>query len=104
MQQEAPEVMEKMQRVGVRAGYVRKGGDLLSDAHLKERGHIWESQHPFAGPMPVASVPICFSATPCQQGSVPADTYGRDNQYVYGELLGYSPEEIARLRENKTVP
>ena len=51
-------------------------------------------------PEPIAEVPVKMSESPAYIGGRidrGAPCYGEDNNYVYGELLGMSAEEIAAL-------
>ncbi|MEE8470382.1 MAG: CoA transferase [Dehalococcoidia bacterium] len=101
------EVMERMQRAGVPAGIVAQGQDLSQSEHLKTRGYYkdieyivpdWEKTGPewtSAGPVICISEPIHFSETPCRFGPMPR--IGQDNEYVCGELLGMSHDEITAL-------
>lgn len=93
----AEEVFDILQKVGVTAGIVAKGSDMMSDPHLKERGFFKVSHnHPKYGDHPNYSIPpVIFSQTPCLFGPGPA--LGEHNNYVYKELLGISDEEIKRL-------
>ena len=101
------EVMEMMQRAGVPAGIVAQGQDLSQSEHLKSRGYYKDTKYivpqfgkpgaewPEAGPIMCISEPIHFSETPCRFDPMPR--IGQDNEYVYGELLGMSHDEIATL-------
>jgi benzylsuccinate CoA-transferase BbsF subunit len=103
------EVMTRMQRAGVPSGIVAQGQDLSQSEHLKSRGYYkyvdyivpdWEKPGPewaTAGPEICISEPIHFSETPCRFGSMPR--IGQDNEYVCGELLGMSRDEIDRLTQ-----
>jgi crotonobetainyl-CoA:carnitine CoA-transferase CaiB-like acyl-CoA transferase len=99
--------MEKMQRAGVPAGIVSQGQDLAQSEHSRSRGYYREINYISpefgkpgrewheAGPVICISDPIHFSETPLQYGPMPR--IGQDNQYVCGELLGMSQEEIGLL-------
>jgi len=103
----AHQVMERMQKAGIPSGIVSKGEDLASSEHLKSHDFYKETEYyaadfdkpgvkwPVAGKSPVFSEPINFSETPCAFG--PMHKVGQDNNYVYGELLGMSKEEIKKL-------
>jgi benzylsuccinate CoA-transferase BbsF subunit len=101
----APDVVKGMQEAGIPSGLVMKGEDLVADPHFKERNFYWQTVYhepPFTkdaktGVGIAMRMPMLFSATPCQNG--PTGYIGKDNEYVYGELLGMSKEEIRRLEQ-----
>ena len=47
-------------------------------------------------------IPWRMSETPCQVERV-APTLGQDNEYVFGELLGLSSQQMADLVERKVI-
>jgi len=54
------------------------------------------------GRWPVAEVPVKLRESPAYAGGRidrGAPCYGEDNEYVFGELLGMSTNEIAELTE-----
>jgi benzylsuccinate CoA-transferase BbsF subunit len=103
--QEAKELAKALQAAGIPAGWVMKGEDLVADAHFKTRGFYWLTEYhkqPFTkdaetAPGIAMSIPMNFAQTPCQNGSV--GYVGRDNDYVYEQILGMSREEIKKLEE-----
>ena len=93
------EVMAKLQANGVAAGVVQDAADLARDPQLKTRGFFID--RPEIGKLVDAS-PIRLSETPAGY-SRPAPTQGKDNDYVYGKLLGMSEKEMAELREKGVI-
>jgi crotonobetainyl-CoA:carnitine CoA-transferase CaiB-like acyl-CoA transferase len=103
------ELMEALQAAAVPAGIVAKGQDLAGDPQLKSRRlyaettyYATDARRPGIewqrGPDVLAArLPMLFSDTPCLVG--PYRRIGEDNDYVYGELLGMSAEEIRHLTE-----
>ncbi|MDA1258100.1 MAG: CoA transferase, partial [Chloroflexi bacterium] len=94
--QDAYEVMRRLQAAGVAAGVVVNADELMNDAHLNERGFFWEFDHPEAGTHRHAGQPIRLSETPARHYR-PAPTLGQHHGYVLGELLGLSDDEISDL-------
>ena len=98
-QRSAEEVMGIMQRAGVAAGVVQNAEDLVDkDPHLRARG-FWERAYdPVFGETTFEGVPVCLSETPgrVQRG---APLFGEHNNYIFGTLLGMSPEEIQQYTE-----
>jgi len=96
------EVMEKLQKSGIAAVPSFSSMELCTDPHLKERGAWVEVNHPIIGKQTVAAPPWKLSATPAQiQRSGPL--LGEHNQYIFGELLGISSDEITRFIEEKVI-
>jgi len=58
------------------------------------------------GRWPLAEVPIKMSESPAYIGGRidrGAPCYGEDNEYVYGELLGMSSQEIKTLADEGVI-
>jgi benzylsuccinate CoA-transferase BbsF subunit len=89
------EVTEALQREGVAATPVEDGSSLPQDPHLLERGMLREVDHPALGKRVVLGAPWKMSKAPWEVRRSPL--LGEHNQYVLGELLGMSEEEIDRL-------
>ena len=90
------EVMTMMQVVGVAAGVVETGEDLLEhDPQLRHRHLYWELEHPEVGKYRAAGPSFVLSKSPCELRRAPL--LGEHNEYVLRELLGMSEEEIAEL-------
>ena len=99
---EAYDLTRKLQRLGVPAGPVLRGPDLLQDAHYKDRGTFVTVDHPQVGPKQYPGIPWKMSATP---GVVrwPSPTLGQHNREVYGELLGLNGLEINQLDQTGVI-
>ena len=99
---EAYDLSSKLQRLGVPAGPVLRGPDLLQDAHYKDRGTFVTVDHPQVGPKQYPGIPWKMSATP---GVVrwPSPTLGQHNREVYGELLGLNGLEIDQLDQTGII-
>lgn len=92
----AEEVMILMQGVGVAAGVVQTGEDLLThDSHLRARGFYWVLDHPEAGRTTYDGVPFKLSATPAQLRR--AHLLGEHTDFVCKDILGMPEEEINQL-------
>jgi crotonobetainyl-CoA:carnitine CoA-transferase CaiB-like acyl-CoA transferase len=99
----APEqVMEILQGEGVAAGIVQDAGDLARNHQLKARSFFMENS--VAGPDGIISdaSPIKMDLTPAGYRK-PAPWPGEDNDYVYGELLGLSADEISALKQGGII-
>lgn len=91
------EVDALMIEYSIPAGRVYRAPDMIADPHFQAREAIIEVETERYGPLKMQSSFPRFSATP---GSVrrpaPAQV-GQHNAEIYGELLGLSAEELARL-------
>ena len=96
------EIMDILQRAGVAAVPVMNIEDEYVDPHFRERQTFIEFEHPLVGFEAIYGIPWKLSKTP---GAVyrHAPALGEDNRYVFGELLGLSEAEIARLEEDKVI-
>ena len=102
--EERYELMGRLQKRGVPAGAVQKADDrYTSDPQLKERGVFVPLPHSEIGTWPVEKFPAKFQNMPVDVGGLPgraAPCMGEDNDAVYHDVLGLTPEEIAQLKED----
>jgi crotonobetainyl-CoA:carnitine CoA-transferase CaiB-like acyl-CoA transferase len=91
-----------LQAHGVPASAVASGRVLMEDPHLQARGFLAPMTHPRMGTFALPGIPVALSATP---GRVRrhAPLLGGDNQYVFQELLGLAPDEIAGLEREGVI-
>ncbi|MBI3249122.1 MAG: CoA transferase [Deltaproteobacteria bacterium] len=87
---------ELLQSRGVSAGAVRSLYEMEKDPQLQHRKHFVQLDHATLGPVTVEGSRFRMSRTPAVvERSAP--TWGRDNQYVLEQILGYSEEKITEL-------
>jgi len=98
----AEEVMALLQKNGVAAGVVESAADLARDPQLGERGFFVKLDRPDMGRTVSDAAPIRLSDTPARYTRA-APLPGRDNDYVYGELLGLGKREMAELTEQGVI-
>ncbi len=96
------EATERLQAAGVAAFPPLMNRELAEDPHLNARGFFVEKEHPEVGVMKHAGIPWRMSESPCQVWRA-APTMGQDNDYVFGELLGMSSQQIADLTERQVL-
>ena len=98
----ALEIEERLQACGVPAHVSANSKDFCTDPQLLHRGHLIELAHPLLGKTVVEGPRYLLSETP---GFVerPAPTFGQDNQYVLGTLLGYGDDTLRRLTESDVL-
>lgn len=99
---EAKEVENILDKERIPVGPVNDIPAVVNDPHYNARGNIEEIEQPgigkirFQGPVPK------LSRTPGKV-ETPAPELGEHNDYVYRELLGYSEEKIAELKEEGAI-
>jgi len=86
------EVMERLQEKGIAAGVVQSPKELYEDPQLEHFGFWRYLDHPEMGVHAHQGPPFILTGTTDRQFTAPC--LGQHNEYVYGELLGYTDEEI----------
>jgi crotonobetainyl-CoA:carnitine CoA-transferase CaiB-like acyl-CoA transferase len=101
------DLMTRLQEAGVAAGVCQDAEDKCDrDPQLAALDWLTEVTGTKIGTWPVYGMPVSMSASPPYVGGVVdrgAPNYGEDNEYVYGELLGMSTEEIAQLAADGVI-
>ena len=92
------EVLNILQTAEIPAGPILDARDLLIDPQLNARGFFETISHPIAGAHPEIAAFAKFSKTPIHIQK-PAPCLGQHNEFVLGELLGISTQEISKLTE-----
>ena len=96
------DVTRWLQGMGVPAGPVLRGPDLLENEHYVDRGTFNYVDHPRVGPKWYQGFAWRMSKTPGQV-HWPAPTLGQHNRQIYGELLGLTGDEIDRLEDGGVI-
>ena len=98
------QVQELLQGDGIASGAVQNPLEVLHDEHLKARDTIIrvEQDPEWWGTLDHPGLSIHLSETPGWAGDS-APTPGRDNEYVYKQLLGLSSAEIERLTADRVL-
>jgi len=99
------EVVDILIKYGVATGPVATIPEVLEDPQLRHRGMIVDLYHPELGKVEGAvghDIPVKLSESP---GSLdlPAPYLGAHNEEIYGKWLGYSKEQVKKLREEGTI-
>jgi len=76
--------------------------DLPDDPQMQANGYVTTFEHPAFGPTQVVGLPVRLGDTP---GSIrlPAPEFGQHTEEILTEVLGYSWEEIGRLRDQDVI-
>jgi len=91
-------VVETLVKARVPCAPVYDLNDTLSDPHVQARGDFTVINHPQVGSVKISSFPVKFSETPASYVR-PAPLLGEHNEEILTEILGYSKDEIIKLRE-----
>src|SRR5215475_9730958 len=86
-----------IQDAGIAAGIPMSGEDLYYDIHLRERGHIVETETEPWGKVTHHGLPGIPSLS-AADAARPAPWIGAHNDYVFGKILGLSEEKIEELK------
>jgi crotonobetainyl-CoA:carnitine CoA-transferase CaiB-like acyl-CoA transferase len=98
----AYEIAQKLQKAGIAAAASLSPKQLTHDEHLAARKFFVKTKHPVLGEVTLTGLPFRFSNSPGGNYEA-APLLGEDNDYVFGELLGLSKEEIQSLSEEKIL-
>jgi CoA:oxalate CoA-transferase len=96
------ELFQQLQEKTLAAAPVNTSEDLVHSAQMESRGFFAEVEHPEAGKLKQPTVPYKFSNTPSKVKRA-APLLGQHNEAIYCRLLGYSKEELVKLKESGIV-
>lgn len=81
---------------------VNRVSDLPDDPQVIANEYVVDYQHPGMGDMKLVGFPVRFSETPANpRGHAPE--LGQDTEMILTEMLGYSWEDVARLKESHVI-
>lgn len=95
------EVMREFAGRGIPCGAVFDTSEVLADEHLRERGTVFDQDHPTRGRFAMIGSPVRLSDSPVEPRRAPL--FGEHSEQVLRDLAGYSDAEIAALRARKVV-
>lgn len=87
-----------LQAGGIPAHVAASSADFVNDPHLVARGHLIRLPHPLMGESVVEGPRFILSETPGRPATC-APTFGRDEQHILADLLGYDGARIAALHQ-----
>jgi crotonobetainyl-CoA:carnitine CoA-transferase CaiB-like acyl-CoA transferase len=96
------EIVDALNAVSVPVAPVLNIDEALEDPHVKYRGTIIEIEHTKAGKVRMPGFPVKMEKTPGVI-KMAAPMLGEHTAQVLKEMLGYSDEEIDRLRKTGTI-
>lgn len=86
----------------VATGLVSTAQDMLESEQLRARGYFVQTGHPRMADIEQPGAPVRMTGSPWALRS-PAPLLGQHNREVYSGLLGLSPMELVKLREQRTI-
>jgi benzylsuccinate CoA-transferase BbsF subunit len=98
----AAEVMDILQKEEVPAGVVQDAAALTTDPQLRARRFFLEFPGSSPGTHFTDASPVRLSDTPAKYRRA-APEPGQDNDYVYRQLLGITPDDINSLRKKHII-
>lgn len=98
LQQSKDDIHHKGAAKGFAIGPVNTAEDVINYRQYEARGYFVDVDHPEGGRFRYAGSPYQMSATP-PRVQRPAPLLGQHNEEVYRGLLGYSDEQLHRMRE-----
>ncbi len=100
--QTAEEVIAAAEKIPIPCGLCHEQTEVAHDPHIREREMLHQVPLPDGGTMPVTGLPVRLSATPTSiERSFPQ--VGEHNREVYGQLLGYSDDDLTRLADEGVI-
>jgi len=96
------ELYHKGQAAGIPFGMVSTTKDLVNSEQLNARGFFVEIDHPKTGKVKYPAAPYKFSETPWI-AELPAPLLGEHNEEIFNRRLGYSKEELIKLKATGVI-
>jgi crotonobetainyl-CoA:carnitine CoA-transferase CaiB-like acyl-CoA transferase len=91
-----------LDREGIPCGLIKNVAEVCTDPQVIARDMVVQLNHPTAGTIRVNGVPIKLSATPGEVQE-PPPLLGEHTETILAEILGYTADQIAELRQLKAV-
>jgi formyl-CoA transferase len=99
---DASEWLAELEKVGIPCGSINTLPEVFNSPQAEARNLALTVEHSTAGQIKVPGFPYKFSQTPAEV-HLPPPTLGEHNEKVLTELLGYSVEDVVRLREQGAI-
>jgi len=96
------EAVEQMSKEGVVCASVQTIDEMFKDPQVSARKLFVDAEHPRIGKVKIPRTPLNLSETPSKVQWLDS-ALGCNNKEVYGRILKYSEEEIAKLREEGVI-
>ena len=96
------EVVRTLSEAGVPAAPVNNVAEMVADPQVQAREMFIEHDHPIYGTVKLTGTPLKLSETPGRINHL-APMPGEHNEAIFVDLLGHSPDELARWQAESVV-
>jgi formyl-CoA transferase len=86
---------------GIPCGAVLDTAEVLADPHLRERGTVFDLDHPTRGTYSMIGSPLRLSDS--SFAASPAPLLGEHTEAVLMSVAGYTADEVRRLRDKGVI-
>jgi crotonobetainyl-CoA:carnitine CoA-transferase CaiB-like acyl-CoA transferase len=94
--------LQKLQEVGIPCGLISTIQDVFNHPQAQARNLKVEIEHPTAGMVGFPGFPYKMSQTPAELYR-PPPLLGEHNEEILNELLNYTREEVAYLKDQGAI-
>jgi crotonobetainyl-CoA:carnitine CoA-transferase CaiB-like acyl-CoA transferase len=94
--------LSALEAAKVPCGAINTLGEVFADPHVQERGMVNTWSHPIQPDLKLVASPIKMSLTPVRQ-DLPPPLLGQHTAEVLHEVLGWSPQQQASLRDKGVI-
>ncbi len=101
-QYDKEDLFHSLQREALAAAPVNTAEDLVKSPQMEARGFFKAVDHPEAGRLTYPTAAYSFSETPWQARHA-APLLGEHNEPIYCERLGYTKDDLVKLRESGCI-
>ncbi|MCD0505128.1 CaiB/BaiF CoA transferase family protein [Bordetella petrii] len=98
----AGEWIARLEAADVPCGRINDYEQVFQDPQVRHRGLRVDMPRPGGGIVSTIASPLRLCGTPVKY-ELPPPTVGDGNEYVLGQLLGYSPQAIQALKDKRVV-
>jgi formyl-CoA transferase len=99
---DADQWLAEFRRAGLPCGPINTIPEVFAHPQAEARELAVAAEHPTAGPVRFPGFPYILSATPAEV-RLPPPMLGQHTGQVLQEVLGYSPEQVAGLRDSAVI-
>lgn len=99
--QKKQDLYHKAQQAGMTWGYICDTKDLMDSPQYQHRQYFIEIDHPVAGKLTYPGMPLKWGDATWDIRRAPL--LGEHNGEVYGELLGWSTEDVVQMRASGVI-
>lgn len=94
-------LIELLEAGGVPCAPIKTINQVRNDPHVKARNSLWELDYPGLGKYPVPGLAPRFSTIEVQKNRAPL--LGEHNREIFGEMLGYTAEQLEQLQRSHVI-